>query len=134
MMLAPVSAVFAAILGVLLVVLALQVSRFRLRYKKGMGCNDDPAFEAAIRAHANLAEYGPLGLIMLAIAELNGVASGMIYWVGLAFVLGRILHAFGMINGQGRPHKARMLGVLLTWLSILVIAGLLLWNVYLVNR
>ena len=74
-----------------------------------------------------------LALIMLGLAELNGVASGLIYWTGMALVLGRILHAFGMINGEARPHKARALGILLTWLSILVTAVLLFWNVYQVN-
>ena len=67
---------------------------------------------------------------MLAIAELNGVASGLIYWTGMALVVGRLLHAWGMINGRGGLHKARMIGIVLTWLAILVAAVLLLWNVW----
>lgn len=130
MMIVPVSAVFAAVLGLLLIVLSILVSRFRLKYKKNMGVTDDRDFEAAVRAHGNLVEYAPLGLIMLAIAELNGVASGLVYWTGMAFVVGRILHAFGMINGRGGPHIARLTGILLTWVSILAIAVLLLWNVF----
>jgi len=129
-MIVPVTGVFAAVIGILLLVLSAQVVKFRLKYKKGLGVTDDRDFEAAVRAHANLVEYAPLGLIMLAIAELNGVASGLIYWTGMALVVGRILHAFGMINGRGGPHKARMIGILLTWLSILVAALLLLWNVW----
>lgn len=130
MMIVPVSAVFAAVLGILLIVLSILVSRFRLKYKKSLGVTDDQDFEAAVRAQANLVEYAPLGLMMLAIAELNGVASGLIYWTGMAFVVGRILHAFGMINGRGGPHVARLVGVLLTWAGILAMAVLLLWNVY----
>jgi len=129
-MIVPVTAVFAAVLGLLLLVLSGQVVKYRLKYRKGMGVNDDVEFEAAVRAHANLVEYAPIGLIMLAIAELNGVASGLIYWTGMALVAGRILHAWGMINGKGSPHKARMVGILLTWLAILVAALLLLWNVW----
>ncbi|WP_027830034.1 MAPEG family protein [Marinobacter sp. HL-58] len=129
-MIIPVSAVFAAVLGLLLIVLSILVSRFRLKYKKNLGVTDDRDFEAAVRAHGNLVEYAPLGLIMLAIAELNGVASGLVYWTGMAFVVGRILHAFGMINGRGGPHIARLAGILLTWVSILAIAVLLLWNVF----
>lgn len=129
-MIIPVTAVFAAVLGLLLLVLSLLVVRFRVKYRKGMGVTDDPAFEAAVRAHANLVEYAPMGLIMLAIAELNGVASSWIYWVGMGFVIGRILHAWGMINGRGNTHIARMAGILLTWVAILVIAVLLLLNVY----
>ncbi|MBN8239622.1 MULTISPECIES: MAPEG family protein [Marinobacter] len=129
-MIVPVTAVFAAVTGLLLLVLSAQVVKYRLKYRKGLGVNDDPEFEAAVRAHANLVEYAPLGLIMLAIAELNGVSSSLIYWTGMALVVGRILHAWGMINGKGGPHKARMIGILLTWLAILVAALLLFWNVW----
>lgn len=129
-MIVPVTAVFAAVTGLLLLVLSFQVVRFRLKYRKGMGITDDRDFEAAVRAHANLVEYAPLGLIMLGLAELNGVAGGLIYWVGMTLVVGRVLHAWGMINGRGGPHKARMLGIIMTWLAILVTALLLMANVY----
>ncbi|MBB5319613.1 MAPEG family protein [Marinobacter oulmenensis] len=129
-MIAPVTAVFAAVTGLLLLVLSAQVVKYRFRYRMGLGVNDDPAFEAAVRAHANLVEYAPLGLLMLGIAEINGVSSTFIYWTGMALVVGRILHAWGMINGQGGPHRGRMIGILLTWLAILVAALLLMWNVW----
>lgn len=129
-MIVPVTGVFAAVTGILLLVLSIQVVKFRLKYRKGLGVTDDRDFEAAVRAHANLVEYAPMGLIMLAIAELNGVASGLIYWTGMALVVGRILHAWGMINGRGEPHKARLIGILLTWLAILATAIFLLWNVW----
>jgi uncharacterized protein len=129
-MIVPVTAVFAAVTGLLLLVLSFQVVRFRLKYRKDLGVTDDRDFQAAVRAHANLVEYAPLGLLMLGLAELNGVSSSLIYWTGMALVVGRVLHAWGMINGQGGPHKARMVGILLTWLSILVAAFLLLANVY----
>lgn len=130
MMIAPVSAVFAAVLGLLLVILSVLVSRFRLRLKHGLGVTEDIDFQATVRAHANLVEYAPIGLIMLAIAELNGVSATLIYWTGMAFVVGRLLHAFGMIKGRGATHMARMVGILLTWLALVVLALLLLWNVY----
>ncbi|WP_323750545.1 MAPEG family protein [Marinobacter sp.] len=128
-MIIPITAVFAAAIGILLLVLSVMAVRFRLKYQIGMGVNDDPVFQATVRAHANLVEYAPIGLIMLAIAELNGVSSTWVYWTGMALVLGRILHAFGMIKGKGRTHKARLVGMVLTWLSILMAALLLLWNV-----
>ncbi|WP_336365621.1 MAPEG family protein [Marinobacter sp. C2H3] len=129
-MIVPVTGVFAAVIGLLLLVLSAQVVRFRLKFGKGLGVNDDLDFQAAVRAHANLVEYAPLGLLMLAIAEVNGVASGLVYWTGMALVVGRILHAWGMIKGRGGPHKARMVGILLTWLAILAAALLLLGNVW----
>src|SRR5690554_2227915 len=129
-MIVPVTAVFAAVIGLLLLVLSGQVVKYRLKYRMRLGVNDDPEFEAAVRAHANLVEYAPVGLIMLAIVELNGVASGLVYRTGMALLVWRILHAWGMINGKGGRRKARMIGIWLTWLAILVAALLLLWNVW----
>jgi len=43
-MIVPVSAVFAAVLGLLLLVLSGMVSRFRLKYKKSLGVTDDRDF------------------------------------------------------------------------------------------
>lgn len=129
-MIVPVTAVFAAVTGLLLLVLSTHVVRFRLKYRKGMGVTDDRDFEAAVRAHANLVEYAPLGLLMLGLAEFNGVPGQLVYWAGMALVVGRVLHAWGMINGRGGTHWARMAGIVLTWLAILVAALLLLWNVY----
>ncbi|WP_417529924.1 MAPEG family protein [Marinobacter lipolyticus] len=129
-MIVPVTAVFAAITGLLLLVLSTHVVRYRLKYQKGMGVTDDRDFEAAVRAHANLVEYAPLGLIMLGLAELNGVPGYLVYWSGMALVVGRVLHAWGMISGRGGTHKARMAGIALTWLAILVTALLLFWNVF----
>ncbi|PFG10908.1 MULTISPECIES: MAPEG family protein [unclassified Marinobacter] len=129
-MIVPITGVFAAVIGILLLFLSAVVVKYRIKYGKDMGITDDRDFEAAVRAHGNLVEYAPLTLLMLGIAELNGVSNGFIYWIGMAFVLGRILHAWGMFQGQGGPHKARMVGILLTWISILMIAVLLLLNVF----
>ena len=128
-MLMPVTAVYAAVTALLLLFLSFQVSKYRLKYRQGLGINDDVEFQVADRAQANLVEYAPLALILMGVGELNGVSAHWIYWVGMAFVGGRILHAFGMFNGHGGPHKARLVGILLTWLSMAVMAILLVWNV-----
>ncbi len=128
-MLMPVTAVYAAVTALLLLFLSLQVSKYRLKYRQGLGSNEDVRFQVAVRAQANLVEYAPVALILMGIGELNGVHPQWIYWIGLAFVGGRILHAFGMIRGVGERHHARVLGIVLTWTSIAVMAVLLIWNV-----
>ena len=45
-MIVPVTGVFAAVIGILLLVLSAQVVKFRLKYKKGLGVTDDRDFEA----------------------------------------------------------------------------------------
>ena len=128
-MLMPVTAVLAAVTAVLLLFLSAQVTRYRLKYRQGLGVNDDREFEVAVRAQANLVEYAPMALILMGVGELNGVNAQWIYWVGMAFVGGRIAHAYGMFNGHGGPHMARLVGILLTWLSLFVMAILVVWNV-----
>lgn len=132
-MIVPVSAVFASALAILMLVLGYRVSTFRLKYKLGVGHNEDPDFQSAVRSHANLAEHAPIFLILLVVGELNGIGTQIIYWVGLTFVVGRLLHAWGMAKGRGGPHKGRLVGILLCWLAILVIAVLVVWNVVAVN-
>lgn len=127
-MIIPLTAVYASITAFLMLFLAYRVSTFRLKYKKGMGLTEDRDFESAVRSHGNLAEYAPITLILLAVGELNGVTTQWVYLVGLAFIAGRLLHAWGMHKGHGGPHPTRLVGILLNWLAILVMAVLVLIN------
>ncbi|WP_166266748.1 MAPEG family protein [Marinobacter caseinilyticus] len=127
-MIIPITAIYASAIGVLMLFLAFRVSTFRLKHKKGMGFDQDRDFEAAVRAHANLVENAPITLILMAIGELNGVTSQAVYTVGLALVAGRLLHAWGMTQGRGGSHKARMVGILLNWLAILSMSVLVFIN------
>ncbi|PAV25955.1 hypothetical protein C8D92_10526 [Tamilnaduibacter salinus] len=128
-MIIPVTAVFAALTALLMLFLAARVVAFRRRLKLGMGDGGDRDCQVAIRAHANLVEYAPIMLIMLAIGELNGVSATLIYMVGMMFILGRFLHAWGFIRSRGGAHMGRMVGVALNWLAMLAMAALLLINV-----
>lgn len=128
-MIIPVTAVFAAITSFLMLFLAWRVTTFRRKYKTGLGDDGQRDFQVAIRAHANLVEYAPIALILMAIGELNGVAAMHIYGVGMLFIIGRLLHAWGFIQSRGGYALSRMVGVLFTWLSILIMALLMLVNV-----
>jgi uncharacterized membrane protein YecN with MAPEG domain len=129
-MIIPVTAVFAAITGFLALFLAWRVTTFRRKHNAGLGdAGGDRDFQVAIRAHGNLVEYAPIILIMMAIGELNGIASGQIYWIGMLFIVGRLLHAWGFIKSRGGTALSRMIGVLFTWLAMLAMAVMLLINV-----
>lgn len=127
-MIIPLTAVYASLTGLLMLFLAYRVSTFRLKHKKGMGFTEDRDFESAVRSHGNLTEYAPITLILLAIGELNGVGSSWVYMTGLVFITSRLLHAWGMHKGRGGTHPARLVGILLNWLVILVMAVLVLIN------
>lgn len=87
---------WAALLALLYLLLAFQVIRNRYRSRTALGSGGDPGLERAIRAHANFAEYVPLALLLLAMAELQGGASWLLHLLGVVLLAGRMLHAFGI--------------------------------------
>ena len=115
-----ITALTAAILSVLCVMLALRVVGIRRREKISIGDGGNDELFRAIRAQGNLLEYAPLTLILLACAEVNGVNRIILAILALAFVAGRILHPAGIKDANG-PFSARVLGMQLTLLSMLAL-------------
>lgn len=114
----PISALYAGLLGLLLLVLSAAVSRQRLRFQVSLGTGDQPQLEAAIRAQGNFVEYTPLALILLGLAEAQGAPMALLHGLGIALLAGRILHAWGM-HQPGSLGSGRRIGIVLTWLMML---------------
>jgi uncharacterized protein len=110
---------YAGILGLICLVLAVLVVRQRGKTKTGLGTGGHLALEQAIRVHANFVEYVPLILILLLLLELSGLAPVWLHAMGIALVVGRVLHAWGL---SGNPNESfgRAAGITLTWLTLLV--------------
>lgn len=126
-----ITALSAAILSGLCVMLSLKVVGIRRREKISVGDNGNEELLRAIRAQANLLEYAPLAIILIACAELNGVHRLLVGLLALAFIAGRILHPVGMRDDKG-GMSARVLGMQLTLISMLaLIATNVLWVVWL---
>jgi uncharacterized membrane protein YecN with MAPEG domain len=124
-MTAPLTACYAAVLAILVVVLGLLVVRERLRQRVSLGDGGKPPLVAAIRVHGNAVENIPLALVLLLLLELNGASPLAIHAYGGVLVAGRLMHAWGL----GRPravNRWRQLGMVLTWLAILGMAASLL--------
>ena len=100
-MILPVTLVIAAAIGLINVWLALRVGQGRVSSKIMLGDGGEAAMTARIRAHANLTEYAPTVLILMALIELARGPSLFLWIVGAAFVVVRLAHAFGM---PGRPR------------------------------
>ncbi len=80
-----------------------------------------------MRAQANYVENTPFVLILLALVEL-GIGSSIWLWaVGALYLVGRILHAIGM-DGM---MWGRMVGTIITMLTLLGLAITALLSVYL---
>ena len=125
-MLTPVTALWAAILGLLSLALAARVVRGRITEKVGFGDCSSIVMQQRIRVHANFIEYVPLALVLLLLLELNTSSILVLHAVGASLVLARLLHAFGLSTSTGTT-VGRFVGTILTWLVILAESLLLLY-------
>ena len=121
-----VTALYAGIIMLLLLALALPVSRLRGKMRTGLGDGGHPELARAIRAHANLSEWGIAVLLLLLVAELNRAPVALLHIAGIVLVIGRLLHAFGLSRSGGASF-GRMYGSGLTWLVLVVLA---IWNIW----
>jgi uncharacterized membrane protein YecN with MAPEG domain len=121
-----ITALYAGLVMLLLLVLALPVSRLRGKLHIGLGDGGNPALARAIRTHANLAEWGVPVLLLLLVAELNRAPAVLLHAAGIVLVIGRLLHAFGL-SRTGGASFGRMYGAGFTWLVLVVLAAWNLW-------
>ncbi len=119
---------YGSILGVLLLLMSVRVMLLRRSRKVGLGAGQHHDLEKAIRAHANLIEYAPLALILIALLELNAAPAWQLHSLGATLVVARLLHAWGLSHHSGISF-GRAVGMLGTMLVILAAAllGLLRW-------
>lgn len=78
-----------------------------------------------IRAHGNFIETAPMALLLLALLEWQGFAQWAVIGFGIMLVVGRVLHAIGII--YSRMHWARVVGMLMTLFVISIKAVCVLW-------
>ncbi len=124
MVVVPVTAVTAAILGLLFIPLTVRVILARGAQKISLGDGSGgvvafgqdrsaPPLLVAVRAHANFAENVPLCLVLMGLAEAEGAAHLLVVALGVMLVAGRVLHVLGM--GRPVPNVYRAGGVVLTF-------------------
>ncbi len=118
-MLVPATALYAALLGIIVLTLQALVGRQRLRSEVSLYDGGDKELAVAIRRHANFTEHVPLALILLVIIELNGAPRSLIHTLGVALVVARIVHPFGLKYDFAAFVPARGLGALATLLITL---------------
>ncbi len=104
---------YAGLIALLFVTLSIRVIRVRRGDKISIGDAGRSDMAYRIRAQANCAEYAPIGLILLAMAELQGAPVWVVHILGLMLLIGRIMHGWGMSQApQNLP--ARVYGMMLT--------------------
>ncbi|RYZ87513.1 MAG: glutathione metabolism protein [Moraxellaceae bacterium] len=116
---------YAASLALLYLVLTFRTIFLRGKLRVALGDGKQEPLQRAIRVHANFNEYVPLGLILLFLVASSGSPILLLHGLGVALLLGRLLHALG-VSRSPEPLILRQLGMVLTIGSILVSAGFLL--------
>ena len=122
-----ITGLYAAIAALLVLILAVRVSLGRRSSKIGLGDGGDVILSRRIRVHGNAVEYLPLALILLLVLELNQTQPLLLHVFGCVLIAGRLIHAFGLSTASGNS-PGRAIGSVLTWLDMLVMALLLLWQ------
>ncbi|MFV7772275.1 MAPEG family protein [Shewanella marisflavi] len=117
-----VSGFYIALTAIMAVFFTYRVVRLRRGLKIGLGSGGSDELRLANRVHANLIENAPMALLLLLVAELNGLAAVYLHGVGTIWLVARILHAIGLTQGRGGYHFGRFWGVLLSWIVILALA------------
>ena len=119
-MLLPITLTIAGAATLLNIWLGQRVGKMRLAHKVSIGDGGNVPLTARMRAQANFVEYTPFFLILLALVEL-AIGSEIWLWaVAIVYILGRIVHMFGMDNPP--PSRLRMVGIIITVLTLLGLA------------
>ena len=105
--------------------LSMRISAGRRKLKVSVGDGGHPILTNSTRAFGNAIEYIPTALIALAVVAVF-YSAPVVHGLGGAFFLGRILHVWGM-GQEKQPAIGRMLGMLLTYLTFVGSAGLLIF-------
>ena len=118
-MIPQITSLYAGLLALLYLGISGWVVRVRVQQKVFAGDKGDPVMANAMRLHANYAEYVPLALILLLLAEMQGAPALALHALGAVLLVARIMHALGM---AAQPHISSLRGggATLTFLVLLV--------------
>lgn len=130
----PVTALTAVIVALMLLITAIDTVRQRLRARAAFGDNNDAKLISASRSHGNLAEHGPIVVIMIGLLEMANAHHWTLTGIAIIFLAARALHIVGLYAPiSDKPPLPRQIGVMGTWLTMLVLIGWILFLVVTVN-
>lgn len=115
----PVTTLYALPLVAVWLVLWCGVALQRATQKVSIGDGEGPLL-VRVRRHGNFIEWVPFALVLMMLAELQGVDACWMHVSGAALLLGRVLHPFGLVARSG-VQPLRFVGNGLNMLTIVVL-------------
>jgi hypothetical protein len=116
-----ITALYAALCGLLVVFMAIRVSVTRGKQKVDIGDGGKEAMLLAIRVHGNAMEYIPISLILLYFLEVQGSAHWFLHVCGITLLVSRLAHMQGLMQGPTLT-PGRLVGAGLAWALIVVMS------------
>jgi len=121
-----VSPLYVGLCALIFFVLSALVIRLRAVRGTWFGDGGHADLQRAIRVQANFAEYTPLALLVIVVVEAAGYHAWIVHALGIALIVGRILHAWGLMR-SAEASTGRFIGTNLTFLVLLIGGALLVW-------
>lgn len=115
---------YAAALAVLFLGLSVRVIAYRRRERIASGSAGDLELERRIRVHGNFAEYVPLILLLLLIAESRGASVLGVHAACILLLFGRLVHGIG-VSRSASDDVGRIVGMTGTQSAALLAVGLI---------
>ena len=116
---------FAGLCGLLQFALTVLVVVRRKQARVSLLDGGDAQLVKRIRAHGNFVEVAPMALLLMALLEWRGFAPLALVCFGVLLVVGRVLHATGILNAQ--LVWARAVGMGMSLFVVSVQAACCLW-------
>ena len=112
---------YAAVLGLIFIVLSARVVVARRQFRVRLGSGGHEILERRIRVQGNFAEYVPLTIILLTFLELYGASRWLVHALCIALILGRCLHAY-CVSQTDEDIRQRRAAMILTFGTLFVAA------------
>ena len=108
--------------------LALNVTRHRMKEGVSTGSGSSQSLDRAVRAHGNNIEYVPGAILGILILAALGYSPLVINLLGASLLVARFCHAHGIQQLEVALPKTRVLGNVLTWALYLIVVCLLVYS------
>jgi uncharacterized protein len=113
----PITTLSAGLLALLFIVLSLRVIGARRGANVAIGDGGNKTLARRARVHANFAEYVPMALLLMGLAESGGAAKTQIWMASGLLLVGRVVHAYG-VSQEKEVLAFRVAGMGMTFAAI----------------
>lgn len=109
--------IYAGLATLFFVFLSFRVIGSRRAARVGLGDGGNAALLRRLRVHANFAEYVPLAILLMVLAELQNAPAWTLHLTGAALIAGRLVHAYA-VGQEPEPARLRVLAMRLTFVAL----------------